>query len=183
MIDQIENDARRGLEVVRYHTWPVLQRQSVGEHSIQTMRILLAVWPDAPRRMLVHCMTHDCGEMAGDLPWPVKRDDPILKDRHNMAEDKILKMMTARWNLPKRKPLDHYEERVFKCCESIEMWEFALTEQNMGNRYAAIIAVRMLLAASALLADLEPPTPDLPDLRPTIKKYVAQRQAQESENV
>lgn len=182
MIVDIEHDARRGLEVKRFHTWPTIRGQSTGEHSAQVMRILLAVWPDAPRRMLVHCLTHDIGEMAGDLPWPAKKDDPILKDRMEMAETKVHAFMTARWQVPNRNPLDHYQQRVFKLCESIEMWEFALTEQNMGNRYAAVVAVRMLLQASALLGELEPSTTDYPDIRPAIKKYVEKRKEQEIGN-
>lgn len=125
---------------------------------------------------------HDIGEMTGDLPWPAKKNDPILKDRMEMAEARVHGAMTAKWQVPKRTPLPGYEQSVFKACESIEMWEYALTEQNMGNRYAAIVATRMLRAALSFAAGLEPPHVSVPDIRPAIKKYMEQRQEQETGN-
>lgn len=180
MIDDIETDPRIAGQIARYHTWPTHRTQSVGEHSWQILRILLTIWPAAPRRMLVHTTLHDVGEMAGDIPYPGKKNDPVLKDRMNVAERRVHSEMTSRWNLPPAIVLSHYEEKVFKLCEYLEMWEFGLHEQNMGNRYGAVVSLRMLQAASALLGDLTPPSGDYPDLRPAIKKYTDMRKDQEN---
>lgn len=183
MIESIESDPRIALQVTRYHTWPHVQDQSVGEHSAQVMRILLTVWPHAPRRLLIHCLLHDVGEMAGDVPYPGKKNNPALKQAMDALEDEYHGQMTERWDLPGPVALPEYEERVFKLCEYVEMWEYGLQEQNLGNRYAAVIAMRMLLAASALLEWLVPPSGDYPDLRPAVRRYVERRREHENGGV
>lgn len=179
MIDDIETDPRVAGEIARYHTWPVTKKQSVGEHSWQVLRIILSVWPAVPRRLLVHAVLHDVGEMAGDLPFPVKKNDPVLKQRMDAAESAAHEQMSAIWNLPRAVVLSDYERQVFKLCENLEMWEFSLQQQNLGNRYAAVMALRMLTAASILLNELDPPSGDYPDLRPAVRRYVEHRKRQE----
>lgn len=155
MIDNIETDARCGLEVKRYHTWRTIQRQSTGEHSAQVMRILLAIWPTAPRHMLVHCLMHDMGEMAGDIPFPGKSENPVLRQHMQALEDNYYSSMVERWRAPTlENSLLEDERRIFKLAESLEMWEFALTEVNMGNRYAEVVARRMYMAARNYMVEL-----------------------------
>jgi 5'-deoxynucleotidase YfbR-like HD superfamily hydrolase len=178
VIDEIESDPRIAGQITRYHTWPRLRDQSVGEHSWQITRILLTVWPACPRRMLVHATLHDVGEMAGDIPYPGKRNDPVLKDRMDAAERAVHYRMTERWRLPSPAILSHYEEKVFKCIEYIEMWEYGLQEQNLGNKYGAVVSLRMIVAANALIDALVPTRGD-PDIRPSIRKYVDERKRQE----
>lgn len=189
MINDIEEDPRHGLMVTRYHTWRTHHQQSVGEHSAQTMRIMLTLWPECPRHLLVHCLIHDMGEMIGDLPGPVKKNDPVVKERMNHHETKKLIEMSNRWGSPRPIQLTEFEENFFKLCESIEMWEFALMERNMGNRYATVVGVRMLLQASTRMGRIEHAEPSTSashnDLRRRIvaaaKKYVELRKEQEDE--
>ena len=177
MIDPT-HDPRVAGQITRYHTWPRTRDQSVGEHTWQVMRILLAVWPECPRRLLTHAMFHDVGEMAGDIPYPFKRNDPVLKDRMDAAEAGVRAEMAV-WGVPPTVVMSHYEERVFKTCEFIDMWECGLHEMNLGNKYGQVVAMRCILAASALSDSLEPP-PGQPDLRPAIRRYVDKRQQQET---
>jgi hypothetical protein len=174
MIDYIETDARRGLEVKRFHTWPVLRQQTTGEHAAQVMRIMLAVWPVAPRHVLVHCLTHDMGEMAGDQPWPTKLNDPVLKERTDAAEAFVYDRMVDKWKAPGRERLSMLERNTFKMCEYIEMWEYALTEINLGNQYARCIAVRMLLEANKFMIKI----PDMVIVN-AARSYVKSRTEQE----
>lgn len=180
MIEGIETDPRIAGQVTRYHTWIRTRDQSVGEHSWQIMRILLTVWPSAPRKLLVHAVLHDIGEMAGDIPYPGKRNDNILKERMDAAETRLHREMEERWDLPPAVVLNQYEYRVFKLCENLEMWEWGLQEQNRGNRYGAVVSLRMLLAASALLGDLVPPSGDFPDLRSSVRRYIKRRKEHEN---
>jgi len=172
----VSEDPRAGLELTRYHSWPVHRRQSVGEHSAQIMRILLTVWPDCPRRMLVHAVTHDIGEMAGDVQYPFKQRIFGMKAAHDMAERVVRDDMRRVFGLPKDQVLTEFEESVFKIVEFIEMWEYGLREMNMGNRYGRVIAARCILAASKRLEELDPVAASRsPELRPAIMSYVNTR--------
>lgn len=166
----LAEDPRAGLELIRYHSWAVHRHQSNGEHSAQIMRILLTVWPDCPRRMLVHCLLHDIGEMAGDAQYPFKNKVPGMKEAHDAAEKMVSSRMRDTFGLPPAPSLSEHEMRVFKICEYLEMWEYGLREMNMGNRYGHVIAMRCIVAASAMLEDLVVP-PGCPDVRPAIKRY------------
>jgi hypothetical protein len=175
MIINIEEDPRHAGQITRYHTWPVHRAQSVGEHTWQIQRIMLTIWPDCPRHLLVHCTVHDVGEMAGDLPWPAKRNDPVLKERMTVAELRQHRRMTARWGLPAPVKLSEMEQDFFKMCEYIEMWEFGLMEQSMGNRYGTIVATRMQIAAATLVGKMPP------DIQQAARAYCDIREEQESE--
>lgn len=164
-------------QLTRYHSWPRIRQQSNGEHSWQIARILITVWPDCPRKMVVHCITHDMGEMAGDVQYPFKKRVPGLKAKMDIAERGVRDEMCMRWGMSSDHmtvKLSDYEHRVFKCLEYIEMWEWGLHEANLGNRYGETVAMRCLLEASALRDGLEP-TPGYADIRPAIKRYCDKR--------
>lgn len=174
MIVNIEDDPRHGLQVRRYHTWRVLQSQSVGEHSAQIMRILLTVCPDVSRHLLVHCLLHDIGEMCGDLPYPSKKNDKILKERMDLGELRVHRKMSEKFMLPQPIRLSEEETTLFKFCESLEMWEHCTQERNMGNRYATVMCARMLLAASTLMGRLPK------EIQDRARTYVEIRKEQEA---
>jgi hypothetical protein len=175
-------DPRHALQLTRYHSWPRLRDQSNGEHSCQIMRILLTVWPDCPRRMLVHAVTHDVGEMAGDIQYPYKRLNPELKLLMDRIEDGVRQQMSTTIGMPPIVSLSNYEAVIFKIVEYVEMWEYGLCEQAMGNQYARIIVARCILAASELSELSEKLRGDAPDLRPAIKRYVDTRAKWETRN-
>lgn len=171
----LAEDPRAGLELVRYHSWAVHKSQTVGEHSCQIMRILLTVWPDCPRRMLVHAVTHDMGEMAGDAQYPYKQKVPGMKAAHDLAETMVLQEMRETMGTPPSVVLTMYEKFVFKAIEYLEMWEFGLRECNMGNKYGQIIAMRCLQKLGLMLPEFEKIRGDSPDVQPAIKQYVDKR--------
>jgi hypothetical protein len=177
--------------VRRYHTWSVLSAQSVGEHTWQIMRILLTVWPRVPRRVLVYCVRHDMGEMAGDIPYPFKLLFPGLKHEMNKAENEVLDKMGKQIGVPEAANISAFERDVFKLCENIEMWEYALHEMNLGNKYANIIRHRMMDQVAKGL-EWTANTIQLPEnkehdqnLPVSIHKYILQRMKMEGmeENV
>jgi len=175
VITDIETDPRHGLQVQRYHTWPTIRKQSVGEHSAQIARIMLSINPDVSRELLVHAIEHDVGEMAGDVPWPGKANDPELKRAMDRAEGNICRMMQEKWHFPQRPQLSEFERKFFKMCENIEMYEFALQEQNLGNRYARVVATRMLLAAGRVMTEM----PE--HVQTSTQRYMIKRDVQEME--
>lgn len=175
MID-LTHDPRAALEIRRYHTWKVFNGRTVGEHSAQIMRIMLCIWPQVPRKLLVHAVFHDIEEPAGDIPYPFKKDNPGLKREYDEVARKVRLTMVACHKIPEAVVLDEMEEKFFKMCEFIEMWEFGLSEVNMGNQYAVIIAERCIIAANKILGDLHP------NMQDDAKRYVANRMKQENPN-
>lgn len=151
----ITYDPRVAGEIRRYHTWSVLRDQSVGEHSWQIMRILLTVWPRCPRRVLIHAVGHDMGEMGGDIAYPFKNLFPDLKSLTSQVENYVATKQDEKCGRPEIPSLSPYEKIVFKLCEYVEMWEYGLHEMNMGNRYATIIVERMVGEIGNALLRLE----------------------------
>jgi hypothetical protein len=127
----------------RWHSWSHVREQTVADHSWHVMRILLAVWPEAPRELLVHCLVHDVGEIGtGDMPYPVKKDNPVLKREADRIEGDTHLSMCIPWGLPSAQPMPALWKDVFKLAEFVEMWEDAQHELMMGNRFCQPVADR-----------------------------------------
>lgn len=143
MIDPRE-DPRLAGDVKRYHTWPVLQPQSVAEHSWNVARIVVAIWPFASQQLLQEALFHDVGEIrSGDAPFPVKAENPDLKATMDRIEDAARLDMLA-WGVPRRsrnilKPMEHV---VLKVADMLEMMEKGMQECLMGNQFAKLIVLR-----------------------------------------
>ena len=176
MIVDIESDPRHAGGIRRYHTWPVIRQQTVAEHTWQVMRIMMTVDVGMCTTRLMHyAVLHDVGEMAGDIPWPGKRNSRRLKEAMDEAEKRVRGDMVRKWNLPSLPVLTDAERAFFKCCECLEMWEFGMQERSMGNRYGTVIEARMIADAMGYLHEL--PT----DTIERVQQYVERRTAQESE--
>ncbi len=150
------DDPRAAGEVLRYHTWRTIRQQSVAEHTWQLMRILLTVWPAAPRNVIIHALVHDMGEMAGDVQYPFKLLYPELKSGSDKAESDVRRRQQRHLGAPDvAHPLSPFERLVFKTCDNLEMWEFGLVEVKMGNLHGKIVVTRMHEAVADCLARLE----------------------------
>lgn len=138
--DMIRSDPFMAGQLQRYHTWPVLHRQTLAEHQWGVSRILLQIWPDAPKEVVQYALFHDMGEIrTGDLPFPVKQDCPELVPLLDVLEEKTRDTMTKLWYLPTQPKLPLEQKAVVKLCDMIEMWEFGLFELLKGNRLAVSI--------------------------------------------
>jgi 5'-deoxynucleotidase YfbR-like HD superfamily hydrolase len=63
----------RGGATTRYHNEPTA-RQLVSDHTFRVLAILLHLWPDASRKLILATFYHDVAEgITGDLPAPFKR--------------------------------------------------------------------------------------------------------------
>lgn len=122
--------------VKRYHTWPVLQEQTVGHHSWRVAMIYLQLFGTPRGPILEYILKHDLGELgAGDTPFYSKRKVPALKEAVNRAE--ALGLADLGLHLPE---LFGEEWKKFKLCDLLEMYENGQIEYNMGNQYGDIVS-------------------------------------------
>lgn len=152
-------DARSAGCVARYHTWPHVRGQSVGEHTWQLIRILLAIYPDAPRRLMIEAMFHDVGErVSGDPPYPIKAQNPDLKREMDRIEGSARLSMT-RWGIRAPQRISDRDRAAMKLAEFIEMAEWGWDDLALGNRNAQLILDRCLGVARDMTkwVDLLPP--------------------------
>lgn len=142
----------------------------MAEHSWNVQRILIAIFPIAPRHMLLHAMVHDIGEVAtGDLPFPVKLKNPDLKKTMDSAERDAHLRMCIPWGIPAPILLTDQEKLIFKCADYIEMWEWALDELGFGNTLAKPVLHRCMDAVQQLIDKLPH------DVRSNVKSYMQRR--------
>ena len=151
--EQINQCARFAGQVERYHTWPVHREQSTGEHTWQVMRIWWQIWGPLSAWESTYLLWHDAGELVtGDLPFPVKSLNPKLKHTLDLLEAEAVEAMGGPPS--RRLELSVVDVRRAKVCDLLEMWEFGLAEQGMGNSYAQPIVEDTLKAARKLLKEL-----------------------------
>jgi 5'-deoxynucleotidase YfbR-like HD superfamily hydrolase len=146
--DCVRLDTRLAGQLKRYHTWPIIGQQTIGEHCWQILRIYLAVVDTIDPHMICHIMYHDAGEhFTGDLPYPIKRDNPILKEELDRLQNQSIAAQMQYWGCFRQIVLSDYDKAFFKQMELIEMAEFGMDQVNLGNNHGFIIADRCLHAA------------------------------------
>ena len=125
------SNARYAGGVIRYHAWQVLQRQSVGEHTWQCLRIWFQIWGAPSSTVTTYFIWHDAGELVtGDIPFPVKMLDKRLKEIMDEKEtDAVLDMGGE---LVELMPEDCVRVKI---CDLIEMHEFGIQELRLGNEF------------------------------------------------
>ena len=172
-------DPRFAGALIRYHTWPTLRKQSNAEHMWNVARILLAVFPEVSRSLLDRALFHDIGEIrTGDLPYPIKADNPVLKSEVNRLEAEQLAFYHEVWGVPNLTASAGYGPGLWllKMCDMIEMMEFATEECNLGNMYAAIIVNRVGDWLAEKMFELrKTKDPFLQDRYPGIRDYLKLR--------
>ena len=137
MIDWGKMEISRYLaaQVKRWHVYPVLRQQNIGEHSFNIMQIMDTIFHTHPQylRLLRGAMHHDMGEIqSGDIPYGAKKSLPnSCKKAIEEIETDACRSM--RIELPL---LTQEEQDIIKFCDLAEMWLFSLQELCMGNRMA-----------------------------------------------
>lgn len=67
-------------------------RETLAEHHARVAQIILALHPAPSLALINAALHHDAGEPSvGDVPWPVKRDNPELAKALKGAEDAELR--------------------------------------------------------------------------------------------
>ena len=140
-------DTRLAGQVRRYHTWPIVGQQTVAEHCWQILRIYLSVTERIDSQMMYHIVFHDIGEhYTGDIPYPVKRDNKVLKEQMDFMEHRSYCTQLEYWGAFEQVRLNEEEMKLFKQIELIEMAEFGLEQMCYGNYYGYVVANRCLQA-------------------------------------
>lgn len=140
--------------IKRYHAWPTLHTQLIGEHTWQVMRIWYSIWGPMSPAVSTHLLFHDAPELSsGDIPHIAKRDAPDLREPLNRLEALGCERMGI--PNPNEVGLKGIERVKFKVCDLIEMLEFAIVEMAMGNNLAQPIVENCFIALRCYIAELE----------------------------
>ena len=128
---QVLRNARHAGSVVRYHTWKMHQVQTVADHSWNCCRIYFALWGPLPPEISTHFIWHDTGELVlGDLPFPVKAENPELKYICDKIEYNAIVDMGGSPSM-----LSDRDKVRTKVCDLLDMYELGMVELQMGNRF------------------------------------------------
>lgn len=138
MVAKIVDHLRFSGAVKRYHTWPVIRADTVGEHTWNVLRIYVELFgPPAPS-VTTYVVHHDSPEVyTGDPPFPIKRDNPDVKAGYQRMEREFEE--THGLSGEGLSPDDRIRVKV---CDLIDMWEFGMVEMAMGNTLAENIVLR-----------------------------------------
>lgn len=133
----VEGSARTAGDLKRYHTWPVLQAQTIAAHTWHVMRIYWEIFGPPPSDTTTYLLWHDAGEAGrgpGDIPFGSKQVIPEFGMAAKELEHQQLVRVAGREAATTRP--EPYELVRCKVCDLLEMWEFGLKEVLMGNLLA-----------------------------------------------
>lgn|SRR5262245_19002718 len=149
MTDFVTDHVRYAGTVKRYHTWPTIQTQTNAEHSWQVAMIYEQIYGELSPAVERYIRLHDVAELAvGDIPYPVKANNPELKQKFSYVEEAALDEMGLKL------PVLHAVVRArIKICDLLEMMCFGMTEREMGNMLAIPIIDRTKAAAVTLASN------------------------------
>ena len=144
--EAIHKSKRVAGNVIRYHTWPTITNQTVADHTYHVMRIYHELFGhsihfDWDYEIFDTILRHDMGEqMVGDLPYPIKKNDPVLAARVSFWE--FIAQREQGWD--SGVDLDPDTGTAIKICDLLEMAEYARYESNLGNEYAQVVFSRVV---------------------------------------
>lgn len=130
--DSIYSSPVMASRLKRYHAWPVLHEQTIGEHCARVANIYVEVFGLPRAEVLYYVLNHDAGELlAGDVPFGGKDHVPELRAAITEAERIGRDLLGI--SLPE---LTHEEQTCVKISDLLEMHEFGIIEELMGNTLA-----------------------------------------------
>jgi hypothetical protein len=122
--------------ILRSHTCRALHHRNVAEHGhgVAMLALTLAQCSEGaplPRaEVLAAALVHDLSEIAtGDVPAPVKRNNPDLRE--------VLNRISTDWerHYDLRFDLTRAEQDLLLWCDRVDFALYALEEVTMGNRF------------------------------------------------
>lgn len=131
------NEIRKGGQVKRYHTVPMLNNDSVAQHSWGVAVILLDIKPNASAELIKAALYHDVTEYyTGDVPATTKWANPGIKKQLDELETMYEQVLDI------RVPLAGNERQLVKYADMADLVLNCLHEYKMGNRYAKVLIER-----------------------------------------
>lgn len=123
---------RKGNTTRRFHTATPLVPQSVGEHQAQMIVLALLLWPQPSFSLLVWCAFHDLAEtVIGDLPSPILRAVPALREAYQEAERHTEEALNIRQYTTSLSPSD---QKRAKLLDALECTLYAVDQVALGAR-------------------------------------------------
>lgn len=128
---------RKGGDVKRFHTVTMLREHLVSSHSWGVATIILDVYPECSKELLIAALYHDVPEhIVGDMPATTKWRHPELADKLAQAEAQAVAEMGLEMIL------SPYEQKVLKFADMADLVLCCLQEVQLGNRTAAEVVAR-----------------------------------------
>jgi 5'-deoxynucleotidase YfbR-like HD superfamily hydrolase len=132
-------EAWRSGTVRRYHTMEAIESNLVSQHSWGVVLLILMLWPDAPRQLLIAAELHDFGEKAtGDMPGPVKWGNPVLESEMDRMERAHMKARLPDTLLQLLESVDEVQWGLVELCDRAEFCISMIQERMLGNKFTEI---------------------------------------------
>lgn len=115
-------------DVVRFHNHVGIDKQKTSEHQWGVALIVEHIYPQGSKALLLAALTHDAAEYyMGDIPAPVKWDNPELKV--------MLQQMERKWEEHNGVDFDLHEDehRVLKMADALEGMWFCVHQVRLGH--------------------------------------------------
>jgi len=120
---------REAGQVMRGHAKQLHREYSVGIHTYNMLGLLEVLHPDPSLRLYRAILWHDVPErFTGDIPTPVKKLVPEIKEGLKTLEQKMLKELGG------EVPLSGDEGCWLKAIDMLELWLWCREEMAMGNK-------------------------------------------------
>jgi len=115
-------------DIKRYHTLTTIGEQTNATHSWGVAVIATYLHPNLNARVLLKALMHDVGEIdTGDIPAPVKWQNPEFKKQLSALENKVVKDLKIDYDLTE------YERTIFKQADMFELLFFCVKQRRLGN--------------------------------------------------
>lgn len=119
---------REASRVERSHTTPHHGSYTVGQHSFDMLTLLIALYPDCRKELMLAVMFHDLPERwTGDIPHPAKQSDGEFGKRLAKIEARVAK------SLGMDVSLDENERFWLKGLDVVEYMLWCKDQLAMGN--------------------------------------------------
>lgn len=120
---------REASKVERSHTMPHHGSYTIGQHSFDMLTLLVSLYPDCRRELMLAVMFHDIAERwTGDIPSPAKFSDGEFGKRLAQIEQRVLRRLGLVINL------DEMERFWLKGLDVVEYVLWAKEQLSMGNQ-------------------------------------------------
>lgn len=126
VLEGVEEFEWKATNLLRHHRENPMVPENLATHQWVTAMVALKLKPDLSREALIRALTHDLGEIfTGDVPSPIKRDHPKLKE--------ILDKIENENNPYNELKISNEEYLIIKLADQIAFLLFAREEQRRGN--------------------------------------------------
>lgn len=121
---------RRGYRVLRYHANPTIVPDTIGQHSANVaMLCSILLGEKCTKKLIMYALMHDLAEQwTGDIPYPFKARNPVVKQTLDKAEERFL--FVNELDIP---TLSGMEYDVFKAADILDLTYAAMDEVTKGN--------------------------------------------------